>query len=68
MDSSIDLAIFLWLFLICYLAFYLYGRYYFFKKIGEDGWKGLIPIYSEALYFKKARENSSFLIINLYCI
>lgn len=57
MDSSVDLMILFWLFLICYLAFYLYGRYYFFRKIGEDGWKGLIPIYSEALYFKKARVN-----------
>ena len=57
MESIFELTSVFLLLLICYLVFYLYGRYYFFKKVGEEGWKGLIPVYSEALYFKKARVN-----------
>lgn len=50
-------AIVVWIFILLYLVYYFLGRYYFFKKIGEDGWKGLIPVYSEWFYFKRAKQN-----------
>lgn len=53
-------AIVVWILILLYLVYYFLGRYYFFKKIGEDGWKGLIPIYSEWVYFKRAKQNPTF--------
>ena len=41
------------IFFILVFIVILLGRYYFFEKIGIDGKKGLIPIYSTYLYFKK---------------
>ena len=53
-------AIVVWILILLYLVYYFLGKYYFFKKIGEDGWKGLIPIYSEAIYFKRAKQKVIF--------
>ena len=53
-------AIVVWILILLYLVYYFLGKYYFFKKIGEDGWKGLIPIYSEAIYFKRAKQKEIF--------
>lgn len=50
-------AIVVWIIFLVFLLYYLLGRYYFFEKIGETAWKGLVPIYSEYLYFKKAKVN-----------
>lgn len=49
-------SIVVWILIFLYLVYYFLGKYYFFKKIGEAGWKGLIPIYSEWLYFKRAKQ------------
>ena len=61
-------AIVVWIFILLYLVYYFLGRYYFFKKIGEDGWKGLIPIYSEWFYFKRAKQNPRPLVAFLLAI
>lgn len=50
-------SILIWIIISVFLLYYLLGKYYFFEKIGETGWKGLIPVYSEYLYFKKAKVN-----------
>lgn len=50
-------AILVWIMIMIFLMFYFLGKYYFFKKIGEDGWNGIVPIYSEWVYFKKAKVN-----------
>lgn len=50
-------AIVVWIIFLVFLLYYLLGRYYFFEKIGEIAWKGLVPIYSEYLYFKRAKVN-----------
>lgn len=55
-------AIVVWIIIFSYLVYFLLGRYYFFKKIGEDGIKGIIPIYSEWLYFKRAKQNPIFAV------
>ncbi len=53
--SFSPMSVLLWIIILVLLLLYLLGRYYFFVKIGIDGWKGLIPIYSEYLYYKKGR-------------
>ena len=50
-------AIVVWIIFLIFLLYYVLGRYYFFEKIGETAWKGLVPIYYEYLYFKKAKVN-----------
>lgn len=66
-------TIVLWIIVLVFLVYFCLGKYYFFKKIGEEGWKGLVPIYSSWIYFKKAKVNpwlsvifiSSFIIFYL---
>lgn len=50
------------------LLVFLLGRYKFFVKIGIDGWKGLVPVYSDYLYYEKGKVNPwlSTLFIALY--
>lgn len=45
--------ILIWCMILFSLILYLLGRYCFFAKIGVDGWKGLVPVYSSYLYYKK---------------
>lgn len=57
------LCIVLWIIILVLILLYLFGRFYFFEKIGINGWKGLIPLYSDYLYFEKAGENPKLPII-----
>lgn len=47
--------------LLFLLIFYI-AKYKVFKKMGEKGWKALIPIYSEIVLFKKLKINMGFTI------
>lgn len=58
-----SLCVVLWLLILVLILLYLFGRFYFFKKIGIDGWKGLIPVYSNYLYFEKGNENPKLPVI-----
>ncbi len=58
-------SIVVWILILSFVLYYLLGRYYFFEKIGDEGWKGLIPVYSEYLYFKKAKVNPWFAVFLL---
>ncbi len=44
-------------FVFLFIIVFLYGKYLLFEKMHIAGWKGLIPIYSECLYFKKGKVN-----------
>lgn len=66
-------AIVVWIIVLVFIVYFCLGKYYFYEKIGEDGWKGLIPVYSSWVYFNKAKVNpwlsvifiSSFMIFSL---
>lgn len=63
-------SVLLWIIIMVILLLYVLGRYYFFEKIGVSGWKGLIPVYSNYLYYEKGHVHSllSIVFICLYFI
>ena len=61
---------YLWLIqlvLLVLLGMYMIGNWLIFQKLGEPGWKGIVPLYNLYILFEKLYGNGMYALVYLAC-